>query len=109
MLYDNGMGNTGNRSSFVIARPGQESSCGNKQDTFPFSGQYPGQKMCRKYHGRASASASAGVGILRLGIIDQKAAVLMDGCQIYSMTGQEIQEDLLPDHAQIPGNDGVVI
>ena len=49
------------------------------------------------------------MGVLSFIVIDQDAAVLVDGSEIDILFTQKIQKDLLPDDTEISGKDSIII
>src|SRR5699024_9307116 len=80
-----------------------------KKHPFPVPGRHLRQNMGGKDRGGTSASASSGMGILSFIVIDQKAAVLMDGSGVKAFAGKEVQKDFLSDFTQISGDDKVIV
>ena len=83
---------------------------GTKSTRFQFPDATCGRIWGGKDRGGTSASASSGMGILSFIVIDQKAAVLMDGSGgVKAFAGKEVQKDFLSDFTQISGDDKVIV
>ena len=81
---------------------------GTKRILFHVPGQPPEECSCK--HGSCTAAAaSAGMGVLRGVVIDQKSAVLMDFADINMLFKKKILKDPLAYHPQISGKNSVVI
>lgn len=82
---------------------------GTERIQFPFPGKKPWQDIAAQNRGCTAAAASAGVGVLFLGVIDQDTAVLVAGTDIIAFLIQQIYQDFLPYCAQVTGKDGIIV
>ena len=76
------MGDAGDGVAFVEADFGKKGSGRDKKNPLPFSGKKPWQDIAAQNRGCTATAASAGVGVLFLGVIDQDTAVLVAGTDI---------------------------
>ena len=101
--------NSRNSLSFVVADLGEHGSCWHKEDSFPCAPDNLRKNVGCKHGSCTAAAASAGMGVLRGVVIDQKSAVLMDFAYINMLFKKKILKDPLAYHPQISGKNSVVI
>ena len=103
------MGDAGDSVAFVEADLGKKGSGRDEKNPLPFSGKKPWQDIAAQNRGCTAAAASAGVGVLFLGVIDQDTAVLVAGTDIIAFLIQQIYQDFLPYCSQVTGKDGIIV
>ena len=85
--------NSRNSLSFVVADLGEHGSCWHKEDSFPCAPDNLRKNVGCKHGSCTAAAASAGMGVLRGVVIDQKSAVLMDFADINMLFKKKILKD----------------
>ena len=105
--YGNCMTNSRDRESLLCGCGGEEGSGGTKEDAFPPPGDEPGEKERGEHGGGTAASGAAAMDILFFGVKKKKTAVIVVG-ERGLVLFEEVQNDLVPKLAQIPGDDQII-
>ena len=78
-----------------------------EQKMFPFALPHPVEQVAGEDGGGAAAARAAAVDVLRLGVKDETAAVVVIG-QVHAVPVEEVQDDLPAQTAQVAGDDQVI-
>ena len=95
--------------SLIEADGGKQCARGHEQNPLPLTALQIFQNIRCQRNRRASAAASAGMGILLLFIVDLNPAVHMPPCDVIPPLLQKIDEGCLPHISQISCDDLVII
>ncbi len=88
---------------------GEQRAVGAKTILFHLPSRIPAQKIAVEHGGGAAAAAAAHVHILPLQIVEQQPAVLVSSSSCPRRRAKEVRDDLVPEPAEIAGDDEIVV
>ena len=94
----------------LLGGEGREQSTGSAEKNiliFPFC--HLAQKITAEYHRTAAAAGTACVDILFLQVKDHGAAIIVNAANAYTVSAEQIQQDLLAYQTQIAGDDEIIV
>ena len=86
---------------------GEQRAGAAEEEVLPFPLPHPVEQVAGEDGGGAAAARAAAVDVLRLGVEDEAATVVVVG-QIHAVLLEEVQDDLSAQAAQIAGDDQII-
>ena len=103
------MGDAGNALPLLGGGGGHQSPGGAEKDVPQLPALHAAEKVAAQHRGRAAAARAPGVDVLALAVVEEQAAVLVDGAHVHMVVLQALVQQLGAHRTQIPGEDAVVV
>lgn len=88
---------------------GEQRARGGKEQLFPAPLLHLPQQVPAQHRRGASAAAGPGVHVLLFDVVEQHPAVLVVLAHVHPVLGEQVHDNLVAQHPQIPGQHQVVV